>query len=427
VHLCLSSHPHHLQHTDTLWGFTPLHLAANLGLLPIIEYLLSLRASIYTQDRQGRTAEQVAMQSGHNMIQQRLQEERMHAPAQYIYNWDIQNPDNNGNLSLVYNNSNTNNSNSNQRTTQTNNNNSNSNNSNNHNNNNINNSNDYNPFVNLPLYQFWIGDEMALEANYCTDIEFTHVIYLKAGGPMMTSDNNNNNNNNNSTNSVNSKQSSNSNSTTKSSNSNNSNNSNNNNNMDQYPSHMKWLKKEKHLLFTSYTIPITLEDGDHQDHYEALLTLLPSILTWITSIVTMIQQANEELLFTLQQEYLLQQQEQQSKMTSNSLDNNNNHNHKQKNQLLKSDMKVSFQQMKLLICDETGQSLSPALLAMILLMKFQIRIPDTIACMKLCRPSINIRHKILRGLDQLQQLNDQKVLKRLQAKLRGTLVNSVAF
>lgn len=71
-----------LHRTDRLWGFTPLHLAANLGQLETVEFLLDKGCSIFRLDRKQRTPEEVAEESGHIEVHQRLIEERVNNPGQ---------------------------------------------------------------------------------------------------------------------------------------------------------------------------------------------------------------------------------------------------------------------------------------------------------------------------------------------------------
>ena len=106
----------------------------------------------------------------------------------------------------------------------------------------------------------------------------------------------------------------------------------------------------------------------------------------------------------------------------------------------------------ILICDETGDSLSPAVLACILLVRYQVRlvllstfieqrtatcnfllcfisiisilpihqmrVKDVIATVESIRPSSRLSLSMTRGLDQLQKSVDDKVLSRLGEKLR---------
>lgn len=70
---------------EQLWGFTPMHTAANLGNLPLVEQLLSFGGSIYKKDLQGRTAEDVAREAQYRAVVAHLELERYSAPAQLCH------------------------------------------------------------------------------------------------------------------------------------------------------------------------------------------------------------------------------------------------------------------------------------------------------------------------------------------------------
>ena len=75
---------------EQLWGFTPMHTAANLGNLDLITLLLTYGGSIYKKDLQGRTAEDVAREARYVDVIEYLELERFGAPAQCAYvNHDI--------------------------------------------------------------------------------------------------------------------------------------------------------------------------------------------------------------------------------------------------------------------------------------------------------------------------------------------------
>jgi hypothetical protein len=83
--------------------------------------------------------------------------------------------------------------------------------------------------------------------------------------------------------------------------------------------------------------------------------------------------------------------------------------------------------MKLIFCDDTGAALAPAMLTIILMLQYQHRAKETISKLQQLRPRVEIGRTILRGIDLLQQTLDQKVLKRMNERLRGSSANSIAF
>ena len=75
---------------EALWGFSPLHTAANCGDLDIVKVLLKHGASIYTKDNKGRTAEELAFEAGFTELGRFLANERFSAPGQLAFqNRDI--------------------------------------------------------------------------------------------------------------------------------------------------------------------------------------------------------------------------------------------------------------------------------------------------------------------------------------------------
>ena len=73
-----------LNEADAVWGFTPLHIAANQGNIPIIKLLLTFGASIYRRANNGKTPEEVALDAGQKEAHQLLEAERLTAPAQLV-------------------------------------------------------------------------------------------------------------------------------------------------------------------------------------------------------------------------------------------------------------------------------------------------------------------------------------------------------
>jgi len=71
--------------SDAIWGFTPLHIAANQGNISVIKKLLIFGCSIYRTCNKGQTAEERARDSGFIEAQQLLEEERLTAPAQLVF------------------------------------------------------------------------------------------------------------------------------------------------------------------------------------------------------------------------------------------------------------------------------------------------------------------------------------------------------
>lgn len=70
---------------DRTWGWTPLHMAANKGSVILVKMLLDANASIYRLSKTGKTAEQVAEETGHIDAFLLLRDVRLKAPAQRAY------------------------------------------------------------------------------------------------------------------------------------------------------------------------------------------------------------------------------------------------------------------------------------------------------------------------------------------------------
>lgn len=71
------------------WGFTPLHLSANLGHDHLVSLFIEYGCSIYIRDDKGRTAEEVARECRQTKIIKMLEAERIGAPAQLAYTHSI--------------------------------------------------------------------------------------------------------------------------------------------------------------------------------------------------------------------------------------------------------------------------------------------------------------------------------------------------
>ena len=74
-----------LNEADSVWGFTPLHIAANQGNIPIIKLLLTFGSSIYRRANNGKTPEEVAQDATQLEAYRLLETERLTAPAQLVF------------------------------------------------------------------------------------------------------------------------------------------------------------------------------------------------------------------------------------------------------------------------------------------------------------------------------------------------------
>lgn len=81
----------------------------------------------------------------------------------------------------------------------------------------------------------------------------------------------------------------------------------------------------------------------------------------------------------------------------------------------------------ILIVDDTGTSTAAAILAAYFIIRKQYRLADIIAKCVEARPSTAISLSLRRGLDQLQRTMDEKKIKRLNSKVRNSVVLSVGF
>jgi hypothetical protein len=82
---------------------------------------------------------------------------------------------------------------------------------------------------------------------------------------------------------------------------------------------------------------------------------------------------------------------------------------------------------KVLIVDDSGNSLAPAMAAIYLLLRGIRRLDNSIEAMKEARPTIEIGPSVMKGIRYIQQRYDEKVLKRMNDRLRNSVVTSAAF
>jgi len=77
--------PENCNQVEKFWGWTPLILAANKGLIEIVRILLEAGASIYRRSNTGETAEDVAELAGRVEVQKFLREVRLSAALQHVH------------------------------------------------------------------------------------------------------------------------------------------------------------------------------------------------------------------------------------------------------------------------------------------------------------------------------------------------------
>lgn len=70
---------------DTLWGWSPLHVAANLGNLDVAKLLISAGTNIFYRDKKNRLAEEVAEESKSTAVRDYLRELRLSTCGQLAY------------------------------------------------------------------------------------------------------------------------------------------------------------------------------------------------------------------------------------------------------------------------------------------------------------------------------------------------------
>ncbi len=81
----------------------------------------------------------------------------------------------------------------------------------------------------------------------------------------------------------------------------------------------------------------------------------------------------------------------------------------------------------LLVCDPTGVSTAPALVAATNLLFQQIRVHDTLRKCAKARPSISLSMSLYRGLEKLQVDIDEKNVQRMKKKVRDSTMLSMSF
>lgn len=246
---------------EAMWGYSPLHSAANMGDLDMIKCLLKHGASIYTKDNRGLSPEGVAYEAGFTEAGQFLANERFSAPGQLVFT----RPD-------------------------------------------------------VGIY-IWVGDYASLEPKWSSDAGVTEVLCLPT--------------------------------------------------IDSRPTNMQWLTDDE--TCKHYVKLIDVEDDDKSStSWEALEAALPSLVKHITDLI---KRGGETIL----------------------------------------------------ICDPTGNSTSITLLAIVLLLQYQIRVADTLADCGVAKPNMKLSLSMRRGLENFQRTMDEKKLKRLAAKVRKSVIISNAF
>jgi hypothetical protein len=436
---------------EKLWGFTPLHIAANNGSMSVVEFLLTEKCSIYQLDYKNKTAEEIAKIAKHYHIEKRLSEERINACGQCIY------------------------------------------------------------YDKEKQFQLWIGDSSCLEMEWIIDLDFNAIIYfhqeervplpaqwlqnqgkykdnikkltqqhqmtLLPGSPTKKTLLIKNGNESNKTSNSSPRKSTalvvlekqneieeeeelsdidepKENSKRKSSISSSSTPAKQKKSQflhiktsptkkksataiaeededdDDEELHRAMLNNQQldEIAFHPFYIPIDPDEGDNADQWKELQEYIPSVMDILPFYHL---HANEELLArqssysTIANSVGGDDSDNQSTFSRKSLlsqitslsNNNNNNNIKSKTTIMK----------KVLICDDHGNSLSPAMAMTYLLLKQSMRVDETIEKMKECRPSVEVGPTIRKGLQQLQYKYDEKVLQRLNQRLRGSVVTSVAF
>ena len=82
---------------------------------------------------------------------------------------------------------------------------------------------------------------------------------------------------------------------------------------------------------------------------------------------------------------------------------------------------------QILVCDPSGVSTAPALLAVALLLRHQTPITTTLAHIGVARPALKMSKSLRRGLEIIQTDFNEKKMKRLDAKIRHAVVLSNGF
>jgi hypothetical protein len=473
---------------EKLWGFTPLHLAANIGNLPLVNYLLEQKCSIYQMDFKSKTAEETAKASKHFHVEKRLQEERINACGQCIF------------------------------------------------------------YDKEKAFQLWIGDHSCLEMEWILDLEFDGIMYFhsepkvplayqwlveqykyretikklkqndlpqQSTTPAQSARNtqvaNNNNNNKKKPTILNTgrassptmtdlvptdlkKKTAPSNSMVSFSPEIKARKTTNNNNhhfkeidededlsdIDEpkekaapkrqstrtskrktnflrvtavaKPSNLLKATEEDddfdddddydeededdEIQFHPFHIPIDDVDGDNHDNWEELQKFIIPMM----DIIPFFHLHQHEDLLAKQSVYSSIQDSQDhqnnndiSEMTSAQGGETATKSRKTLLSLLPGGTSIASNwnrqkpMKKFLIVDDHGNSLAPAMASIYLLLKSSMRINEMMETMKLSRPSIQIGSNVRKGLEAVQYKYDDKVLKRLNQRLRTSVVSSVAF
>ena len=247
--------------SEELWGFTPMHTAANLGNCALIKQLLTYNGSIYKKDHQKRTAEDIARECNYLDCVDLLEFERYHAPAQLCFQHRETN-----------------------------------------------------------LY-IWVGEYGALDPVWSTDVGITEVITLTTSLKK--------------------------------------------------PSNADWLIDDhtcKH-----FTILIDADDDDDTDG--SFIEFRATLTTVLSHILDLMKKGDAEIL----------------------------------------------------LCDPSGLSTAPAVLAVALLLRYQIPITKSLGAIAVARPALKMSKSLRRGLETIQAEFNDKKLKRLDAKIRHAKVISNAF
>jgi len=246
---------------DKIWGYTALHIAATQGNLAVIKGLLEFNCSIYKRCNKGMTAEAVARDAGHKEVAKFLENERLTAPAQLVFeNKDIE-------------------------------------------------------------FQIWIGDHNALDPEFATDINISEVVFIK--------------------------------------------------HKDTSVPNAQWLKDDDKCFHRVYEVE-AWDDDDSDDSWNSLQKHFASMMQHLTHV-------------------------------------------------------TRRGSVHVLICDPTGNSTCIAVYLAYMLMSKQIRTEDSLKICTTERPSVQVSLSLLRGIENIQRLFDDKKMKRLKAKLRNATIISTSF
>ena len=246
---------------EAMWGFAPMHTAANLGDLAMLKTLLKHGASIYTKDFKDRTAEEVAVDAGFSEVSRFLADERFSAPGQLMYrNKDLD-------------------------------------------------------------VSVWVGDYNALSPKWSTDAGITEVVCMPT--------------------------------------------------IELRPTNMDWLVDDETCKHTVVLVDANDDDATNES-WEALEYKLPEVIRHVKALFKKGGAA-------------------------------------------------------ILLCDPSGNSTSISVIAVVLLLMYQVRISDTLASCGVARPSMRLSFSLRRGLENLQRSIDDKKIKRLAKKVQKSVILSNAF